>query len=396
MNFNYRDFFIHNDDLHIIKEQLSIVDEITSRKDALAPNAKAVWDMYNMYKKEQSGTDGSSGSNEQNIEQKIADKLNINLSTVQKIITICLMKATDDEITSHLISDKLDINEPTVFNVLKNAIGSDFKRQKDKHFVNDAVKIVDMAKKQMTEKDKIDPDEIVNLVNKEKKENYEKIDLNKVNTVLKIVDMAKKQMTEKGEVNIQEIYREIVYKISGPTIAELIKKLNLGKPRYSHVYTVEQDAFILYNYLQRTPIIKIAELFNKEFSTESNQLDIKNDSISKHIKTILKPKGESEISEYVLDLLNRYKTEYFSTVDINDPKTKELLTHYTPPERIKGKDPLARKGSKVNPTRNISGQFGNLEPDTHQTVTTGETPASGQLGKKSGAPINPQGAIGSI
>ena len=351
MNFNYRDFFIHNDDLHIIKEQLSIVDEITSRKDALAPNAKAVWDMYNMYKKEQSGTDGSSGSNEQNIEQKIADKLNINLSTVQKIITICLMKATDDEITSHLISDKLGINEQTVFNVLKNAIGSDFKRQKDKHFVNDAVKIVDMAKK---------------------------------------------QMTEKGEVNIQEIYREIVYKISGPTIAELIKKLNLGKPRYSHVYTVEQDAFILYNYLQRTPIIKIAELFNKEFSTESNQLDIKNDSISKHIKTILKPKGESEISEYVLDLLNRYKTEYFSTVDINDPKTKELLTHYTPPERIKGKDPLARKGSKVNPTRNISGQFGNLEPDTHQTVTTGETPASGQLGKKSGAPINPQGAIGSL
>ena len=27
MNFNYRDFFIHNDDLHIIKEQLSIVED---------------------------------------------------------------------------------------------------------------------------------------------------------------------------------------------------------------------------------------------------------------------------------------------------------------------------------------------------------------------------------
>jgi hypothetical protein len=373
MNFNYRDFFIHNDDLHIIKEQLSIVDEAISKKDALSTNAKAVWDMYNMYKKEPSGTDGSSGSsgssgtsgtdgssgsNEPKIEQKIADKLDINLSTVQKIIQICLMKATDDKITSHLISDKLGINEQTVFNVLKNAIGSDFKRQKDTHFVNDAVKIYNLHNLGKT------PEQIVDLVNSEKKENFEKIDLNKVNTVLKIVDMAKKQMTEKGEVNIQEIYREIVYKISGPTIAELIKKLNLGKPRYSHVYTVEQDAFILYNYLQRTPIIKIAELFNKEFSTKSNQLDIKNDSISKHIKTILKPKGESEISEYVLDLLNRYKTKYFSTVNINDDETKDLLTHYTAPERIKGKDTT---GTGTN--RDMSAHLGTLPKNFNTMIT---------------------------
>lgn len=371
MNFNYRDFFIHNDDLHIIKEELSIVDEMVSRQNALTTNAKAVWDTY------------QTGKNE----QTIADELKINVETVKKIITICLMKATDDEITSHLISDKLGINEQTVFNVLKNAIGSDFKRQKDKHFVNDAVKIYDYHKNEKT------PDEIVNLVNKEKKEYYEKIDLNKVNTVLKIVDMAKKQMTEKGEVNIQEIYREIVYKISGPTIAELIKKLNLGKPRYSHVYTVEQDAFILYNYLQRTPIIKISELFNKEFSTESNQLDIKNDSISKHIKTILKPKGESDISDYVVKLLTMYKDTYFQAVDINDPKTEYLLTHYTPPETVRGRDPLARKGGNVDSTRNISGYYGNLEPGIHQTFYKGEIPDSGQLGKKSGAPINPQGAL---
>ena len=76
MNFNYRDFFIHNDDLHIIKEQLSILDEIgVSIEDALAPNAKAVWDMYD--------------KGEELDEQKIADKLGINVDTVKKIIDIC-------------------------------------------------------------------------------------------------------------------------------------------------------------------------------------------------------------------------------------------------------------------------------------------------------------------
>ena len=74
MKFNYRDFFItNNDDLNIIKEQLSIVDE-AAKKDDYKPNAKTVWDMY---------------QTEPN-EQKIADKLKINVESVKKIIQICL------------------------------------------------------------------------------------------------------------------------------------------------------------------------------------------------------------------------------------------------------------------------------------------------------------------
>ena len=145
MNFNYRDFFIHNDDLHIIKEQLSILDEMgVSIEDALAPNAKAVWDMF------------KKGSNE----ETIAAKLKINVETVKKIITICLMKATDDKITSQQIATELDIKQRTVFNVLTKTLASDFERQHDKHFVNDAVKIYDYHTIGKT------PEEIVNLVNK--------------------------------------------------------------------------------------------------------------------------------------------------------------------------------------------------------------------------------------
>ena len=88
-----------------------------------------------------------------------------------------------------------------------------------------------------------------------------------------------------------------------------------------------------------------------------------------------------------------YKDTYFQSVNIENPDTKDLLTHYRPPETVRGRDPLARKGGKVDPTRQMSGQTGNLEPDIHQTINTGESPASGQLGKKSGAPINPQGAL---
>ena len=380
MNFNYRDFFIHNDDLHIIKEQLSIVDEMVSRQHALSTNAKAVWDMYNMYKKEQSGTDGSSGSsgssgtsgtdgssgsNEQNIEQKIADKLEINVETVKKIIQICLMNTIENK-NLNTISKKLDINHPTVFNVLKNAIGSERKRQKDLHFVNDAVKIVDMAKKQMTEKDKkIDPDEIVNLINNGKEEDYEKIDLNKVNLVLKIVDMATKQMTEKGEVYIQKIYQEIDKKISYSTIIKLIKALNLGETRYKHRFTEEQDAFILYLYLQRNGPTEIARKFNKKFKdSEENALNILPTSILKRLITVIsKPKGESE-THYVLDLLDKYKTEYFSTVDINDPKTKALLTHYTAPETIKGRDTT---GTGTN--RDMSAHLGTLPKNFNTMIT---------------------------
>jgi transcription initiation factor IIE alpha subunit len=76
MSFNYRDFFIHNDDLHIIKEQLSIVDESkASFKDALGRNAKAVWDMY-----------AKGGKLD---DEKIAANLGINVDTVKKIIEIC-------------------------------------------------------------------------------------------------------------------------------------------------------------------------------------------------------------------------------------------------------------------------------------------------------------------
>ena len=88
-----------------------------------------------------------------------------------------------------------------------------------------------------------------------------------------------------------------------------------------------------------------------------------------------------------------HKNPSVNSFFINNPYTKELLTNYIPPETVRGRDPLARKGGKVDPTRQMSGQTGNLEPDIHQTINTGEIPASGQLGKKSGAPINPQGAL---
>lgn len=377
MKFNYRDFFItNNDDLNIIKEQLSIVDEMVSRKDALVPNAKAVWDMYQI----------------ESNEQKIADKLKINLSTVQKIIQICL-KNTVEKKNSQTIARELGITQSLVQNILNNTIGSERKRDTDPHFIDDAVKIYNLHKLGKN------PEEIVNLVNKEKKEHLAKINLDKVNLVLKIVDIAKEQMGDVGEVNILQIYKEISEKISRTTIFNLIKKLNLGKPRYQHEYTEEQDAFILYLYLQENGPTEIARQFNAKFTdSEGNALNILSQSIWKRlVNVILKRKGESEISEYVLKLLNKKEyNEYFSTVNINNSETKEKLTHYKPPETIKGRDPLARKGGKVDSTRQIAGQFGNLEPGIHQTFTTGETPASGQLGKKSGAPINPQGAIRSI
>ena len=97
-----------------------------------------------------------------------------------------------------------------------------------------------------------------------------------------------------------------------------------------------------------------------------------------------------------MNLIRDYKTEYFSAVDINDPVTIELLTHYTSPEPIKGKDPLARKGGKVDPTRPIANKRGNLEPDIHQIVNKGELPASGQLGKNLGAPTNSGGASNAL
>ena len=334
MNFNYRDFFIHNDDLHIIKEQLSIVDEMgVSIEDALSTNAKAVWDMF------------KKGSNE----ETIAAKLKINVETVETIIKICLMKATDDKITSQQIATELDIKQRTVFNVLTKTLASDFEREIDTHFINDAVKIYNLHKSGKH------PEEIVVLVNNEKKEYFEKINLDKVNLILKIVDITKKQMDVDGVVNAENISKQIDNKITGRTIITLIRKIDLGKPRYLHKFTEEQDAFILYCYLQRNGITEISRKFNKKFSTESNQLDILNSSVLYHIKVILKPKGESGISQYVLDLLDKYKTEYFQSVNINDTKTKERLTNYIPPETVRGRD---RTGTGTN--RDMSAHLGTL------------------------------------
>ena len=371
MNFNYRDFFIHNDDLHIIKEQLSILDELkgkVSKKDALAPNAKAVWDAW---------------ASEKNT-QTIADKLGINVDTVKKIIQICLMN-TDEKKNSDTIANEFKLASSAVQNVLNNALGSERPREIDTHFINDAVKIYNLHKSGKH------PEEIVVLVNNEKKEYFEKINLDKVNLILKIIDIAEKQMASGNTVNASEIYKEIGEKISHATVSRLIKQLNLGEIKYTHKFTEEQDAFILFNYLQRIGQIKSSELFNQKFSTDSIKLNILPPTIRNRLVRILNPKdkGETDISDYVLGILKKY----LQAVDIQDRYTKELLKNYIPSKTVGGRDRLARRGGKVDPTRQMSGRTGNLEPDIHQTINTGEIPASGQLGPKYGAPINPQGAL---
>ena len=340
MNFNYRDFFIHNDDLHIIKEQLSIIDEMgVSIEDALEPNAKAVWDMY------KKGSD----------EQTIADTLKINPLTVQKIITICLMKATDDKTTVQQIANQIAnkrgniVSITTINNVLNKALGSEREREKDTHFINDAVKIYNLHKSGKH------PEEIVVLVNNEKKEYFEKINLDKVNLILKVVDIAKNQMDVDGVVNAENISKQIDNKITGGTIITLIRKIDLGKPRYLHKFTEEQDAFILFKYLQKIGPRESARLFNAEFKTDlnGNPLNIKNSTIVKKLQGFINPKnkGETDISDYVLGILKKY----FPKVDINDPKTKERLTHYTPPETVGGRD---RTGTGTN--RDMSAHLGTL------------------------------------
>jgi hypothetical protein len=305
MNFNYRDFFIHNDDNHIIKEELSIVDEMAdvSKKDAPVPNATPDWKRKHYYA-----------------------------------------------------------------------------------FIYDASEIYDLYKNGIKE-----PEKIVKLINQNRKP-YLQINLDKVNLALKIVDIATKQMENTGHINAREIERQINGTITLNSIISLIKNLGIGELKHKHKFTPEQDAFILYNYLQRIDGNEITKRLNKKF-----RLNLFNSPLIRRLKNvILKSQSESEISEYALKLLRDYKNEYFSTVDIEDPKTKALLTHYIPPYTSQRKDPLARKQGKVDPTRKISGQTGNLEPDIHQTITTGEIPASGQLGKKSGAPINLQGTLTSL
>ena len=379
MNFNYRDFFIHNDDLHIIKEQLSIIDEmprgVSRHIEPLVPNAKDVWDMYrDMYDK-----------GEELDEQKIADKLGINVDTVKKIIDICEKKFLESK-TIKQIYDETKIATALIYDILNNAI-PDWERKYDTF--SDALDIYNLHKEGKS------PEEIVNLIN-QKREPYLQIKLDKVNLVLNIVDIATKQMDVAGVVNTHEIERQINGVVTDSTITKIIRSLGIGEIRYRHKFTEEQHAFILFNYLQGIGPTASAGKFNEKFSNKSKQLNIYGSSILYILRnTILKPKGESGISQYVLDLLDKYETEYpsFQSVDINNDGTKDLLTHYRPPETVRGRDPLARKGGKVDPTRQMSGQTGNLEPDIHQTINTGESPASGQLGPKYGAPINPQGAL---
>ena len=349
MNFKYRDFFIHNDDLHIIKEQLSIIDEMSpsGRPHGLTPNAKAVWDMY------KNGSD----------EQTIADKLNIYLSTVQKIIQICLMKATDDEITVQQISDELGMSKWTVNDILTKALASDFERDKNVYFVSDALEIYNLHKNGS------EPDDIVNSINISKiKKNHKKINVDEVNLVLKIVNIAKEQIQKDRVVNAMKIHRQIGdVDFSLSTLRTLLTKLNLGKPRYTHRFTEEQDAFILYNYLQKQILTQIAELFNKEFSTDSIKLKISASTIYSRLKdNILEPKGkgETDISKEVDELLTKYKDTYFKEVNIKNPYTKERLTNYIPPETVRGKDTT---GTGTN--RYMSAHIGTL-PKNFSTMVT--------------------------
>jgi DNA-binding CsgD family transcriptional regulator len=333
MNFNYRDFFIHNDDLHIIKEQLSINDAWVIKQDALSTNAKAVWDMY---------AKGGELDNE-----KIAANLGINVDTVKKIIDICEKKFLENK-TIKQIADEMNFNRDTIHAILNKAI-PDWERYFDANFTKDAEEIYNLHKKGKS------PEEIVKLINQNRK-SYLQIKLDKVNLVLKIVDIAKKQMENDGITNSLEIERQINGAKNDMAIVRLIKKLGIGKIRYTHKFTPEQDAFILSNYLQRICQSESARQFNTKFSTDSNKLNIDPSPIRRHlIKTILKSKSESEISEYALELLKIYKDTYFQSVNIEHPETKKLLKNYIPPETVGGRD---RTGTGTN--RDMSAHLGTL------------------------------------
>jgi hypothetical protein len=344
MNFNYRDFFIHNDDLHIIKEQLSIIDEMprVAKENALSSNAKDVWDMY---------AKGGKLDNE-----KIAKTLGINVDTVKKIIDICEKKFLENK-TVIQIANEMKLTDYTIMQVLNNAI-PDWKRTRDVNFTKDAEEIYNLHKQEKN------PDEIVNLIN-QNRERHLQIKLDKVNLVLKIVDIATKQMENDGQMNAHEIERQINRDKDINVIIRLIKKLGIGKIKYKHKFTEEQDAFILFNYLQKIGLSELTRKFNEKFSTESKKLNIGVGSIYGRLKdTILKSNFESEISEYALNLIRDYKIEYFSTVNIEDPKTKELLKNYTPPETIKGKD---KTGTGTN--RDMSAHLGTVQTNFNTMVT---------------------------
>jgi hypothetical protein len=86
---------------------------------------------------------------------------------------------------------------------------------------------------------------------------------------LKIVDIAKKQMENDGQMNALEIERQINRDKDINAIIRLIKKLGIGKIKYRHKFTEEQDAFILFNYLQKIGPSELTRQFNIKFSTDS-------------------------------------------------------------------------------------------------------------------------------
>jgi len=179
MNFNYRDFFIHNDDLHIIKEQLSINEVGAPKQDALERNAKDVWDMYQT----------------ENNQQTIADKLEINVETVKKIIDICEKKFVENK-TVKQITDETNFNKNMIHRILNKAI-PDWER--NKLFFGDALEIYNLHKQGKSTA------EIVNSINQQKRELHLQIKEEKVNLVLTIVDIATKQMENDGVTNSNEI-----------------------------------------------------------------------------------------------------------------------------------------------------------------------------------------------
>jgi hypothetical protein len=242
-------------------------------------------------------------------------------------------------------------------------LGSDWKRNLDVNVVSNAVKIYDYYKNGKT------PDEIVGLVNKEKKEHgSQKITVDNVNLVLKIVDIAEKQMQQPSKnVNASYIHREIGKigeigeKITLVTTINIIKKLNLGEIKYKHKFTEEQDAFILFNYLQGIGPRASARSFNRKFNTESNNLNLSHNTITyRLINSILKSNSESEISEYALKLLTKLKVN----IEKLDAETKGLLTHYTPPETVGGRD---RTGTGTN--RDMSAHLGTVPKNFNTMVT---------------------------
>jgi len=329
MNFNYRDFFIHNDDLHIIKEQLSIVDETgyIRQEDALEPNAKAVWDMYDK-------------GGELN-QQTIAKTLEIKVETVEKIIQICEKKFLENK-TVKQIAAELKLSRITIYKVLNNAFGSDLEQDKDLNFIKDAEEIYNLYKSGIKE-----PEKIVNLINQNRIPHLQ-IKSDKVNLVLKIVDIATKQMENKGVTNTREIERQISGAKNDVAIAILIKKLNLGTIKYKHEFTEEQDAFILFNYLQGIGPSVSARSFNDKY-----KLNIRHSAIrTRLINSILKSNSESKISEYALKLLTKLKVN----IEKLDAETKNLLTHYKSPETVGGRD---RTGTGTN--RDMSAHLGTVQ-----------------------------------